>query len=64
MKTMTSRRFMLEQTWKKVNEKEMISMDELFDLMDNVHKLLMNYDDAVKSRDKWKEKYQELKNAN
>jgi len=61
MKQMTTRRFMLENAWKEVNKKEMISIDALFDLMDQVHKLLMSYDEAIESRDEWKKKYKELK---
>jgi len=52
---------MLENAWKEVNKKEMISIDALFDLMDQVHKLLMSYDEAIESRDEWKKKYKELK---
>lgn len=61
MKEMTARRFMLEQTWKEINAKKMISVDDLFELMDQVGKLMQNYDDAVKSRDQWKQKFKELK---
>lgn len=51
----------MEATWKDLNKKAMISMDELFELMDQVGKLMQNYDNNVKSRDQWKKKYQELK---
>jgi len=61
MKKLTSRRFQMEATWKDLNKKAMISMDELFELMDQVGKLMQNYDNNVKSRDQWKKKYQELK---
>lgn len=61
METTTARRFMLEETWKKINNQKLISINDLSELMDQVHKLLMNYDDAVKSRDKWKNKYMENK---
>jgi hypothetical protein len=61
MKTMTARRFLLEHEWKKLNRKAIISIDDLFNFMDQVNKLMQNYDDAVKSRDVWKDKFQNLK---
>lgn len=61
MEEMTVRRFQLGEKYKEIENKSMISMKELIDLMDQVHKLLMNYDEAVKSRDSWKKKFEDLR---
>ena len=61
MKEMTAREFMLLETLKEIRSKEMISINDIDKLMVEVHKLLMNYRDAIVSRDKWKKKYEYLR---
>lgn len=54
---------MVFDKWAELRVREFISIKDIDDLMYAVEKLLMNYDQTVDSRKKWREKYEELKNA-
>lgn len=51
----------LIKTWNVIRKKELISMIELEDFLDQVHKLVLNYRKTIESRDKWKAKFDDLK---
>jgi hypothetical protein len=57
------REMMLRETYEAILTKKMISINEINSLMDQVEKVLMNIIDVTESRDKWKKKYQGLKDA-
>jgi hypothetical protein len=61
---MTAREFMLFEALKEIKAKKTISVDDLDAFIYQVEKLLMNYRDAVESRDNWRKKYTKLKNGN
>lgn len=58
---MTTRESMLLEAWRSFNKKKFISIEEVERIMYQVEKLLMNYREAIESRDNWKKKYMELK---
>lgn len=63
-KEMTAREFMLVAKLKELQEKDLISIKDIDDLMDQAQKLLMSYQEAIESRDKWRAKYMGLKKKN
>jgi len=62
--SMTVREQMLLESWRSLRKRKCISMDELDALMYQIEKLLMNYRVVEESRNQWRKKYKELKNAN
>jgi len=59
----TVREQMLLDEYRKLRKEKVISMDEVEDLMYQIEKVFMEITRVTESRDKWKTKYQELKNA-
>jgi len=57
----TEREKQLVKIWMDIKKRDLISLDKIDDLMDYVAKVLDNLREAEKSRDKWKQKYQDLK---
>jgi predicted DNA-binding protein YlxM (UPF0122 family) len=58
---MTVREQVLWQKYRELGKKKLISIDDIHDLMDATEKLLMNYREAVESRDKFKAQIKDLK---
>jgi len=58
---MTVREQVLWQKYRELSKKKLISIDDIHDLMDATEKLLMNYREAVESRDKFKAQIKDLK---
>jgi len=58
---MAVREQVLWQKYRELGKKKLISIDDIHDLMDATEKLLMNYREAVESRDKFKAQIKDLK---
>lgn len=58
---MTVREQVLWAKYKELGKKNLISINDVHDLMDATEKLLMNYREAIESRDKFKLQIKDLK---
>lgn len=58
---MTVREQVLWEKYRELGKKKLISINDIDDLIDATQKLLMNYREAVESRDKFKAEIKDLK---